>query len=99
MQTEITARVNGAMLPKFIGKTLDAPNEAVVEAADGGQVKLKLNASISITTNYVEVIGTVQDASLIKVLHASNLGDGIDLTVVNGLIELAAKHPQIFADV
>jgi len=70
--------------------------KVIVESSDGGQVEVKTLRDCQITDEYIEVIGTVLDANSVRMLQLTNLGNNIDLRMVDGLIEMTFLHPQIF---
>ncbi|KAH9171322.1 hypothetical protein EDB89DRAFT_1971945 [Lactarius sanguifluus] len=62
-----------------------------MEASDGGQVKVLLPAPPqphNVTDTFVEIIGTVVDASTIKFMACINMGSKLDLALVNQVVEL-----------
>jgi len=96
----LSTRVNAARLPEYIGQHVRLAgkvlkmneNRATVQASDGGQVNVQLStASLANTANmdsYVEVVGRVVDANTMNMLAFINLGDDLDMKVVNDTIEL-----------
>ncbi|CCL99212.1 uncharacterized protein FIBRA_01227 [Fibroporia radiculosa] len=61
---------------------------AIVQASDGGEVQVQLQREAVLTTAYIEVIGNVVDATTIKMLACINLGDELDMNLVNDVVEL-----------
>ncbi|BGO94587.1 hypothetical protein NBRC10512_004985 [Rhodotorula toruloides] len=100
-----TPRVNGAKLAqsspgstvRLIGKviSLDA-EQALLEAADGAQVTVKLMHDSVLSSTFVEVIGKVQSETSMQELSTLNLGDNIDMEVANKVVELTHQYPDVF---
>ncbi|PPQ79715.1 hypothetical protein CVT25_003284 [Psilocybe cyanescens] len=94
---ELSTRVNSARLPQFTGKsvrlackvlTLDA-NRMTVEASDGGQVTVvQIPPNTNISDPYVEVIGKATNPTTIQMYACVNLGQDLDMKLVNDTIEL-----------
>ncbi|KAF8462088.1 replication factor A protein 3 [Russula ochroleuca] len=99
----VSPRVNAARLKDFIGashpvrftgKVLSFSNDetyVLMEASDGGKVKVLLPPPPQphdVTATFVEVVGTVVDASTIKLLTCIDMGSKLDLAMVNQVIEL-----------
>jgi len=96
----LSTRVNAARLSEYIGRHVRLAckvlkmneNRATVQASDGGQVNLQLSTiSLKKTANmdsYVEVVGRVIDANTMQMLAFLNLGDDLDMKLVNDTIEL-----------
>lgn len=62
-----------------------------MEAADGGRIKVLLPPppqTHDVKATFVEIVGTVVDATTVKLLTCINLGSQLDLTMVNQVIEL-----------
>ncbi|OAX42624.1 hypothetical protein K503DRAFT_853850 [Rhizopogon vinicolor AM-OR11-026] len=107
MSGHISMRVNAGRLAGLTGDTVRLPckvlrlsdDSAIVEASDGGQVEIQ-RKNVDVTGTYVEVVGTVVDASLIKALATIPLdSDGeLDMTLVNDVIELTfeSRFDKIF---
>ncbi|KAF8342579.1 replication factor A protein 3 [Cantharellus anzutake] len=97
-------RINSAMMGKFLGKTVRLPGRVIkhqdellrVQATDLGEVEVKLIRDTKLPDTYVEVIGTVLSDTTIKMKFISDMGDKINMEMVNGLIEASFQHPQIF---
>lgn len=66
---------------------VNAPT-AMVELSDGGQIEVKLSSDSHMGGPYVEIIGQVENEKSLKMFKAINLGDNIDMAVVNHTIEL-----------
>ncbi|KAF8817062.1 replication factor A protein 3 [Phlegmacium glaucopus] len=93
---DLSTRVNAARLPEYIGRHVRLAckvlklngDRATVEASDGGQVNVKLSAAANIVDSYVEVVGRVVDATTVQMHVCINLGDNLDMKLVNDTIEL-----------
>lgn len=90
-----TPRVNSALLPKYVGRTVRLTckiiklqgETAIVKAPDEGQVTVKLTMDSNISDDFVDIIGKVEDANTIKMYRSSNWGSNVDLDLVNKTIE------------
>ncbi|KAG1870010.1 replication factor A protein 3 [Suillus subluteus] len=97
MNEHISMRVNSARLSGIKGRTVRLPCKvlrlsddiAIVEASDGGQVEIQ-RKNVDVTATYVEVIGSVVDASTIKAMATLPLDseEELDMQLVNDVIEL-----------
>jgi replication factor A3 len=102
----LSTRVNAARLSEYIGRHVRLAckvlklneNRATVQASDGGQVNVQLSAiSLEKTANMdsnIEVVGRVVDANTVNMLAFMNLGDDLDMKLVNDTVELI--HDQRF---
>ncbi|KAI0052128.1 replication factor A protein 3 [Auriscalpium vulgare] len=99
MSTEhVSRRVNSARLGNFVtqkqpvrivGKILKfADNAALMEASDGGQIKIVLGPEHNIVDTFVEVIGVPIDASSVRYVACTNMGTNLDLKFVNDVVEM-----------
>ncbi|KZT04510.1 replication factor A protein 3 [Laetiporus sulphureus 93-53] len=66
---------------------------AILEASDKGEVVVILNSmsdspSTTINSAYVEIVGSVQDERTIKMMTCINLGNELDMDLVNDVVEL-----------
>ncbi|KAF9519422.1 hypothetical protein BS47DRAFT_33037 [Hydnum rufescens UP504] len=103
-QEGIAPRINSARLDAYVGRTIRLPckvikmqgDKVIVESGDGGQVEAKTLQDCQITDDYIEIIGTVLNADSVRMLQLTNLGNNIDLRMIDGLIELTFLHPHIF---
>ncbi|KAI9507604.1 replication factor A protein 3 [Russula earlei] len=97
-------RVNSARLKNYLGaghpvrvtgKVLnfsDDETHLLMEAPDGGKIKVLLPPppqTHGVTDTFVEIVGTVVDASTIKHMVCINMGSDLDLNLVNQAIELS----------
>ncbi|KAI0078331.1 replication factor A protein 3 [Panus rudis PR-1116 ss-1] len=96
MSSELTSpRVNSARLADYIGRNVRltckvlkvSSDSALVEASDGGQVKIIITAT-PITDTYIEVIGKVEEPGVIKMLNCVNQGNNLNMKLVNSVVEL-----------
>ncbi|KAF8883031.1 replication factor A protein 3 [Infundibulicybe gibba] len=96
MTENTSTRVNSARLSGFIGKTVRlackvlnfSGDVMVVEASDGGQVTIQVPSSAQVSDTYVEIVGSVIDATSIKMMACIGLGGELDLKLINDTIEL-----------
>ncbi|GAA5956930.1 hypothetical protein JCM21900_006710 [Sporobolomyces salmonicolor] len=100
-----TPRVNSARLAEYtngkivrlIGKVINLDGEtAILEAADGGQVTVRLSKVSNLADTYVEVVGKVDSDLVMTELATQNLGDSIDMDLANKVVELTHLHPDVF---
>ncbi|OCH85761.1 replication factor A protein 3 [Obba rivulosa] len=97
MSEHATPRVNSAILNNYIGrsvrltcKTLRVnPDVALVEASDGGQITVRMLPDAVMPSQFVEIICQVQDPSTVKMQACINLGDKLDMKLVNDVVELS----------
>ncbi|ELU43257.1 replication factor A domain-containing protein [Rhizoctonia solani AG-1 IA] len=97
-------RINSARMSQYVGrhvrltcKIIKAQGEnIIVQASDGGQVEVKLTTSRPGNDNYVEILGKVVDAQRMVASEVFPQGDNIDLEVVDQLVELMHKYPEIY---
>lgn len=93
---EIAPRVNSARLGQYVSRTVRLTcktlkvqgDTAVVQASDGGEVQVRLLREANMTTAYIEVIGSVIDASTIRMMACIDLGNELDMKLVNDVVEL-----------
>jgi len=96
-------RINSARMGQYIGrhvhltcKVIKAQGEnIIVQTSDGGQVEVKLVGDQTALASYVEILGKVTGQRLVA-LQVRQLGDDVDLDVVNQLVELMHKSPGIY---
>jgi len=93
---DVSPRVNSARLGNFIGQTVRLVCKvervkgmsAIVRASDQGQVEIKMPVVDQLQDTFVEVIGTVEDANVIKMQACVNMGSDLDMDIVNDCIEM-----------
>jgi len=92
----LSPRVNSARLHQYERQEVWLPckpikfegDRAIVEASDGGQVKIKLVPGVHLTdTSYHEIFGTVIDATTIQMSRSRDLGSDTDLQMINDMVE------------
>ncbi|KAF8348385.1 replication factor A protein 3 [Amanita rubescens] len=91
-------RVNAALFPQFVGKTVRLTckrisvqgDTAVVQTSDGGELRVQMTRDqhIGDAGPYVELIGNVLDPTTLKLRTCINLGQEIDMSIVDGAIRL-----------
>ncbi|KAJ7774814.1 replication factor A protein 3 [Mycena metata] len=92
----VSMRVNSSLLPRFVGKTVRLTCRPIkltaagwtVQASDGGEVTVTLLSDQLTTDTYFEVIGSVASGTSIKMFRSMNLGNELDMTLVNDTINL-----------
>ncbi|KIP12337.1 hypothetical protein PHLGIDRAFT_17705 [Phlebiopsis gigantea 11061_1 CR5-6] len=95
--------VNSARLPDYQNKTVRLPcevirsdpnaNEVVVKASDGGQVRVKLVGGVTMKKGFFEVVGNVVNNEAIKAHAIIDLGENLDLSLVDFVVE-KSRDPQ-----
>ncbi|KAK0228235.1 replication factor A protein 3 [Armillaria fumosa] len=95
---DISPRVNSAHIQRFIGKTVRLPCKiktyssdgatATVTTSDDGEVIVHLTPNVEIASTYVEFIGTVVDAGTLKMMGVVPMGENLDLSLVNKVVEV-----------
>ncbi|KAH9933050.1 replication factor A protein 3 [Fomitopsis serialis] len=96
MAEHISPRVNATRLAEYIGRTVrltckvvrSQSDVAIVQAPDGGEVSVRLTKGADITAPFIEVIGAVVDAGTVRMLACINLGDDLDMDLVNDVVEV-----------
>lgn len=68
----------------------------IVQTSDGGQVEVKLTGSQSARDTYVEILGKVVDSQRLVASEVFPQGDALDLDVIDQLVELMHKSPEIY---
>jgi len=99
-----STRVNSRHLNEYVGRTVRLVckclsfqgENAIVETSDGGQVEVRLHRDSNMADTYVEVIGSVIDATTVKMMACINLGSDLDMKLVDDVIELI--HDPRFRD-
>ncbi|KAJ9116668.1 hypothetical protein QFC20_000602 [Naganishia adeliensis] len=92
-----TRRVNSARLGEYVGTTVRLTAEvkrmegdtAVVIASDGGEIQIQLHREANLATKFCEIIGRVNEDLSVKVLWSMNMGDDLDLSIVDKVVELS----------
>ncbi|KAJ7940650.1 replication factor A protein 3 [Mycena leptocephala] len=91
-----STRVNSSLLPRFVGKTVRLVCRPLkltaagwtVQACDGGEVTVTLLSDQLSPDEYFEVIGSVTNATTIKMFRCMDLGNDLDMALVNDTINL-----------
>ncbi|TDL18771.1 replication factor A protein 3 [Rickenella mellea] len=103
MSDQRSPRVNSARLPNYLGQTVRLTckilklqgDRTIVQASDGGEVAVIQLSGKSALDPYVEIVGRVEDAQTIKAMTSINMGDNLDMKLVNDCVELT--HDPRFA--
>ncbi|KIJ36746.1 hypothetical protein M422DRAFT_34110 [Sphaerobolus stellatus SS14] len=95
-----TPHTNSARLGNHIGRTLQG-DSAIVRASDGGEVKVKLSVAGSLSDNFVEIVGKVEEANVLTMLASTDLGSDFtdkDLENYERAVEMSenAKFRHLF---
>ncbi|KAF9408103.1 hypothetical protein BGZ94_002448 [Podila epigama] len=104
MSLPTTPRVNSSMLGNYIGQPIRFVGKiveqngttAVMSASDKGQVQIHMNAGTQYLSQYVEVIGNVNQDLSITELTASSFGDDFDMETYNELVKKMQQFPTVF---
>eukprot|EP00270_Netrium_digitus_P004001 TRINITY_DN1486_c0_g1_i2.p1 TRINITY_DN1486_c0_g1~~TRINITY_DN1486_c0_g1_i2.p1 ORF type:complete len:120 (+),score=19.42 TRINITY_DN1486_c0_g1_i2:43-402(+) len=89
--------VNGALLPRYVGRKVRAvvrvlstePGQVQAQAADGSKLTVKTRTSSSYSDPFVEVIGIADSDTSIREESCTNFGQSFDMESYNQLCELA----------
>ncbi|TXT06076.1 hypothetical protein VHUM_03549 [Vanrija humicola] len=90
-----SARVNSKHLSEHRGQVVRLTakvirlvgDTATVEASDGGEVSASHTQDMHIEDTYVEIIGNVKEDLSIRALTSINLGNTLDMSAVNAVVE------------
>ncbi|KAH9939561.1 replication factor A protein 3 [Amylocystis lapponica] len=96
MAEHASPRVNAVHFPNFVGRTARLTGKvirvngdvAMIESPDGKEVEVRLINGVSLTSTFVEVIGTVIDATKIKMMAVIPLHDNTNLKVAAHTAEM-----------
>ncbi|CAO3589192.1 unnamed protein product [Absidia cylindrospora] len=99
-----TPRINSQLREKYVGSTVRMAGKvvsfsgetAVMNATDGGQVLIKLSGESQWGTEFVEVIGRVENDFSLMEFKLCNLGNNFDMSLANKLVEYGQKLPELF---
>ncbi|KAK4049147.1 hypothetical protein OIV83_004334 [Microbotryomycetes sp. JL201] len=99
-----TPRLNSARLGDYIGRNVRIVGKVIsrdgdtvtLELSDKGQVQVKLNRDSNHRDAYVEVIGRVERLDLVQELTSCNMGDQIDMDLMDRVVELTHNFTDIF---
>ncbi|KAG2204521.1 hypothetical protein INT47_012580 [Mucor saturninus] len=99
-----TPRINSSLREKYVGRTVRitgqlvslSGNTAVIKSTDNGQVLVHLNGESQWGTDFVEVIGQVEQDFTLREFKTTNLGNNFDLELANKVVELGQKLPELF---
>ncbi|KAJ7219261.1 replication factor A protein 3 [Mycena pura] len=105
-ENAVSMRVNSELLPRFVGKIVRLTCRPVemktdawtVQACDGGTVTVTLQPDSLTTDAYYEVIGGVTSDTTIKMYRSKNLGNELDMTLVNDTINLM-HDPRFYSGI
>ncbi|GJE87105.1 hypothetical protein PsYK624_031880 [Phanerochaete sordida] len=97
MSEFLSPRVNSARMPDYQGKNVrlsgkvlrlnDSANEVILQAPDGGEVRVKFVQAPALTSQYIEVVGNVTAPDALKGHAVIDLGDDYDLELANFVVE------------
>ncbi|KAF8629423.1 hypothetical protein AX15_003472 [Amanita polypyramis BW_CC] len=99
MSFELTSpRVNAALFPQYVGKAIRLvckivsvqDDMAIVQVSDGGELHVQMTRDQHIGDSgpFVELIGNVIDATTLRLMTCINLGQELDMSIVEGAIRL-----------
>ncbi|KAK9895559.1 replication factor A protein 3 [Cystobasidium minutum MCA 4210] len=99
-----TPRVNSAMLSQLQGRTVRLTGKvvrlegdtAILECSDNGNVTVKLNRDSNFADAYVEVICKVTGDTTVSELTSYNLGDNLDMKLVEAVVQSSRAYPYLF---
>ncbi|KAJ9474720.1 Single-stranded DNA binding protein 12k chain [Pseudozyma hubeiensis] len=108
-----TPLINSSMLSQYSGQTVRivgkvqkiTGNTLLIQTSDQGNVEVALNPDSDITgSTYVEITGKVSeggsdmDGHLIREFAIVDCGDGVDMTLVENVVQISASFPNLFTD-
>jgi len=99
-----TPRVNSALLKqnagvivRITGKILQHQgSQVILEASDHGQVNVHLSGDSQLSSQFVEVIGRVNQDGSIQEFSSIDLSADFDLNAYNKFVELAQQFPELY---
>lgn len=100
-------RINGSMIPKFIGSVVTLVGRTQGSSAGASTLQLETGDKQQVTvlfsqpldeplTLYVEVVGEVGPDCSISVLTYVNWGDNFDLDTYNEVMQLLPQFPVLY---
>ncbi|PWZ01171.1 replication factor A protein 3 [Testicularia cyperi] len=102
--------VNSSMLPQFRGQTVRVVGKVhkltgqtlLLQTSDLGTVEVALNPDSEISgSQFVEVTGKVSDSSdsdQIREFTTVNIGDDVDMTLVENVVQISTAFPALFTE-
>ncbi|PFH53755.1 hypothetical protein AMATHDRAFT_136655 [Amanita thiersii Skay4041] len=94
----IAPRVNAALFPRYVGQVVRLTckrlavhgDTATVQASDGGELHVQMTNDMHMGDMgpFLELVGNVQDVTTMKLMTCVNLGDNLDLEMVDRTIQL-----------
>ncbi|CBQ68761.1 related to single-stranded dna binding protein 12k chain [Sporisorium reilianum SRZ2] len=108
-----TPLINSSMLSQYSGQTVRivgrvqkiTGNTLLITTSDQGSVEIALNPDSDISgSSFVEVTGKVSeggsslDGNQIREFTTVDCGDGVDLTLVENVVQISAAFPALFSD-
>ncbi|KAK4046625.1 hypothetical protein OIO90_006495 [Microbotryomycetes sp. JL221] len=99
-----TPRINSGRMGDYIGQTVRITGKVVsrdgdtttLELSDGGQVSVKLNRESNHRDTFVEVLGKVESPDSLQEYTSCNMGDTFDMDLMDKVVEMTHKHPDVF---
>ncbi|PWN17771.1 replication factor A protein 3 [Microstroma glucosiphilum] len=101
-----TPFINSSMLPQYRGQIVRIVGKVnkvsgttlLLQTSDLGHVEVQLNRDTELSSaQYVEVIGKVADSGeVLREFASVDVGDGVDMNLVERVVEISAKVPQLF---
>lgn len=98
MAEHITPRVNAARMPDFknhtvrvFGKILrldDDANEVIIQASDGGELRVQFVSPPTLSSQYIEVIGKVAKDDTLKAQAIVELTDNFDMELADFVVQM-----------
>ncbi|PWN91695.1 replication factor A protein 3 [Acaromyces ingoldii] len=105
-QTPATPLINSDMMSSHTGQTVRvvgklqkvSGRDFVLQTSDSGHVEVRMSQDTNLSgSGYVEVIGRVSaDGEYITEFTCIDLGNNLDLDMVQKLVEIQQKVPEIF---
>ncbi|PVV04150.1 hypothetical protein BB560_001351 [Smittium megazygosporum] len=99
-----TPRINSSLLPKYVDTTVRIVGKVqehrgtsvILQASDKKPVTVELSPDCQIASEYVEIIGKVQNDLKVSGYSSIPLSENFDLDAYNGLVLASNSNPTIF---
>ncbi|EST09053.1 Replication factor A protein 3 [Kalmanozyma brasiliensis GHG001] len=108
-----TPLINSSMINQYAGQTVRivgkvqkiTGNTLIMQASDHGTVEVALTPDSDISgSSFVEVTGKVSDGgsgmdgNLIREFTTVDCGDGVDLALVENVVQISSAFPALFTE-
>jgi len=100
-------KINSGLIQQFVGRTVSVVGKvtsplgqqtAQIESSDGGMITVNTNGEESYGSEYVEIIGQVNDDASIQQFKFTDFGSDFDLGMYNKVVQMSnGKFNHLFA--